>query len=112
MGWERRARGGWYYTRSKRKNGRVVREYFGCGGTAQLLAMLDEADREERSVERAEREQERAVPLATEEALSALGAELDGLVRATLIAAGYHEHRGQWRRSRSDGANTDRSPDA
>lgn len=101
MGWERRKRGGLYYTRSKRVGGRVVREYVGCGATAQAIATLDAMDREEREVARARRDHERAGPLAVEGALGALSASLDALVGSTLEAHGYHARKGQWRRRRN-----------
>jgi hypothetical protein len=36
--WERRERGSLYYTRSRRKDGRVVREYFGGGVLDEITA--------------------------------------------------------------------------
>jgi hypothetical protein len=41
MGWERRGRGSWYYTRSKKVRGRVVREYVGGGLLGQSAALSD-----------------------------------------------------------------------
>ena len=46
--WERRERGGLYYTRSRKENGRVVREYV-CGGVlGEIAAIEDEYQRRRR----------------------------------------------------------------
>jgi hypothetical protein len=42
--WERRARGGLYYTRSRKEAGRVVREYI-CGGVLGEVAALHDSNR-------------------------------------------------------------------
>lgn len=94
MAWERRKRGSWYYTRSRRVGGRVVRDYLGCGLLGQLAA---ENDEEARQVRREEREG----PLAVEAALATLSPALDALLVSTLEGAGYHRHKGEWRRRRS-----------
>jgi hypothetical protein len=41
MGWERRTRGGLYYTRSRKVAGRVVREYVGGGLLGRFAALSD-----------------------------------------------------------------------
>jgi hypothetical protein len=98
MGWDKNGR---YYTRSKRVNGRVVREYVGGGRAGELVAQLDALERQKRETERecARVERERV------EALDAPLLELDELAdlvaRAALAAAGYAQHhRGEWRKAR------------
>ena len=99
--WERRERGSLYYTRSRKVNGEVVREYIGTGVLGQLAAMEDESKREQErqraAFEREERER-------LEEALTPVE-ELDEaaeiLARSVLLAGGYHRHkRGEWRKKR------------
>ena len=101
MGWEKRERGGLYYTRSKKVGGRVVREYVG-GGTLGHLAALQDAQ------ERRRREEEAALCKEERERLEALVAPVEDLCeaaeilyRAVLLSAGYRRHqRGQWRKKR------------
>jgi hypothetical protein len=101
MGWEKRDRGGLYYTRSKKVDGRVVREYVG-GGTLGHIAALQDAQ------ERQRREQEAALWKEERERLEALVAPVEDLCEATeilyraaLLSAGFRRHqRGQWRRKR------------
>ena len=51
MGWEKRERGRQlYFTRSKRLGDRVIREYLGTGGFAQLAAERDALRRLQREV--------------------------------------------------------------
>jgi len=101
MGWEQRERGGLYYTRSKKVNGRVVREYVGTGPLAELIAQKD-------ALERRRHEEEATAWAAEKERLEALEAPVvelceitEALARATLVARGYRQHkRGEWRRRR------------
>jgi hypothetical protein len=97
MAWER----GRYYTRSRRVNGRVVRQYLGRGPEAHLAAALDARRRQEREAGRlalqAEAERQRAVDLP----LRAFARLTDLLAGAALVLAGFHRHdRGPWRKSR------------
>ena len=39
--WEKRESGGLYYTRSRKVNGQVVREYVGSGALGELAALMD-----------------------------------------------------------------------
>ena len=98
MGWDKDGR---YYTRSRRVNGRVVREHFGGGVIGELAAQVD-------ALARAAREAERAAARSAREAVAALDAPLadlnelaDLVARAALAAAGYAQHRrGEWRKTR------------
>jgi hypothetical protein len=100
MAWEHRERGGSYYTRSRRKDGRVVREYVGVGVLGEIAALEDEYERRRQEEEAAywkeelERLEELSVPVLE------LSEAAEILVRAHLIACGYHRHKGEWRRAR------------
>jgi hypothetical protein len=101
MGWETRRGQGRYYTRSRKVNGRVIREYVGTGLVAELAAEQDAEVRAQRLAAR-ERLQHEATRWASAAApLNELSQVLDGLTAAALIAAGYHRHhRGAWRKRR------------
>lgn len=100
MSWETRERGGRYYTRSRRVNGRIEREYIGTGYVAELAAQLDELDRERREWERIEQRLARDEAQEREAPIKALHEDIELLTRGVLLAAGYHRHHGQWRRKR------------
>jgi len=107
MAWEKRKRGGAYYTRSRKVNGRVVREYVGGGALGELAALIDAQERQRREEEAAawQEERERLEELAglVDEFCEAV----ETVARATLLAAGFRQHnRGEWRRRRDRGTNT------
>ena len=96
MGWEK----GRYYTRSRKVNGRVVREYVGRGPVAELVAQMDTLERQQREVERAAWLVKRAELDALDAGVATLIDLTDLAAAAALLAAGYHKHKGQWRRKR------------
>ncbi len=100
MGWETRGEHGPYYTRSRREGGRVVREYVGTGEVAEALAHADETIRKSR---RAKAECERE-DLERARQTARTGEDVDAaaeiLARAEMVAAGWHRHKGEWRRRR------------
>ena len=99
--WERRERGGSYYTRSRKVHGRVIREYVGGGILGQLAARMDAEERRRREEEAAawRKEQERIEALAAP--VEELSEYAEALARAALLAAGYYRHnRGDWRKRR------------
>jgi hypothetical protein len=98
MGWER----GRYYTRSRKVNGRVVREYVGSGELAALAAQVDALERQRKEIGRAAFQAERTDLQALDGALDELNDAADLLAHAALAAAGFHQHkRGEWRKQRA-----------
>jgi hypothetical protein len=97
MAWERRGSNLYYY-QSKRVDGRVRKKYVGAGELAQTIAHADETIRQSRAAQseraRVELEEARTIASAGEELCEAA----DILAVAQLVAAGYHRHKGQWRR--------------
>jgi len=107
MAWEKRKRGGAYYTRSRKVDGRMVREYVGAGIRGEIAARMDAKERQRREEEAAawREEQERLEELAG--LVDELCEAVETVARATLLAAGFRQHkRGEWRRRRERGTNT------
>ena len=102
MGWETRGHRGHYYTRSRRIDGRVVREYIGCGRKGELAAIADTERRAQREAERAAIRAERERVQAIDAELAALHQIVDQLTRSALLAAGFERHKRQWRHRRDD----------
>jgi hypothetical protein len=102
MSWEVRGRCR-YYTRSRKVNGRIIREYVGKGPEAELAAALDAERRRQRQALREERNAERRRWEAVSGALRPLTQVSQLLFRAALLAAGFHQHeRGAWRKRHND----------
>ena len=98
MGWEKRGRGGRYYTRSRRVNGRVVREYVGAGKVGELAAQLDAIDREHRLHLAELKKQRREENSESDNLLKALEHITNSIGHGAMLLAGYHQHnRGNWR---------------
>lgn len=96
MGWER----GKYYTRSRRVNGQVVREYYGCGLLGEMASLVDEMDREDREWEQECWQTEQALLQEFDDALDSIDRVVDAVTRAAFLSNGYHFHRGEWRLKR------------
>ena len=99
--WERRERGGLYYTRSKKVNGKVVREYLGGGALGEIAARMDALERRQREEEAAAWKEEREQMEALEAPVEELSEAAELLAKAALLASGYHQYkRGEWRKKR------------
>jgi hypothetical protein len=103
MAWELRS-GNEYFYRSRRKpGGRVTKEYFGNGMAAEIEArrMKDRAEQKRRD-ERAIMDFCLQVGPA-DQLLEVLDHKCRLLLEATLVAAGYHKRRSEWRRKGCQG---------
>lgn len=99
MSWEVRQNGKRYYTRSRRLNGRVLREYIGGGTLGELAELLDIEEREERR-SRAEAIRDAKLRLdRLDERLMRFETLADQVGRGLLLEAGYYQHhRHEWRK--------------
>ena len=105
MGWEKKGNNSYYY-RKRREGKRVISEYVGAGPVAEMIALLDEEERQQREFER---QQWRAERVADQELVK----EIDGAVdlvrqvaRLACIASGAHQHKRQWRYAANTTRNT------
>lgn len=94
---------GAYYYRCRRVGGRRTWDYLGKGPEARLAAALV-AERQRRGqLERQLRLEAQQSWAAASQPLLELISLTELLVRATLLASGYHQHcRGEWRRRRHE----------
>ena len=96
MGWQN----GYYY-RKRRQGKRIISEYVGKDYAGLLAEVQDAQARQEREAEqqrfRAQVERENAI----DEEIEAVAAKVDTLVTAVFLAAGYRQHRRQWRMKRN-----------
>ena len=97
MGWEK----GRYYTRSRKVDGRVVREYIGGGEVGALVAQMDAIERQRREFERECWHLEKQEIKAFDASVAKVCQMADIIAKAAMVAAGFHRHRGEWRRRRA-----------
>ena len=101
MGWEsRKGTSKTYFTRSKRDDGRIVREYFGNGPLGQKAAKEWEESRQLRQEERDRDAANMLVWQAAECATEEYCHFVELVLQATMAENGYHYHRGEWRKRR------------
>lgn len=107
MPWEYRYGRARYYTRSRRIDGVLTREYLGSGPLAEAAAQADAEARHALTTQRQARASGHALDRALDRQLDDLCHITDDLVRLALTAAGYHQHaRGQWRKTRASTTTT------
>jgi len=96
MSWEQRKQRGRYYYRTRRRNGKIIREYYGNGPAAEKAAAEDARA----GVEREAWRQTKLEVANVESAVSVFVQRCEELLEATMLAAGLHNHKGEWRKRR------------
>jgi hypothetical protein len=99
MGWKT-INGRRYFYKSEREGGRVKTTYYGAGEAGLLFSTLDAETRAEREAVRKERKQEKEESDAEDRAVAGWFDDVQAVADAAMIAAGFHKHKGQWRRKR------------
>jgi hypothetical protein len=101
MGFETRNGKGHYYTRSRRRGGRIVREYLGAGDYGEYFAALDARARAEAAERAADSWMEVDELVELDKLVAAYAQVAEVAAREALAAAGYRQHqRGEWRKTR------------
>lgn len=106
MAWEQRG-GGRYYYKKRRLGQRVISEYLGQGQRALAQAEMVLQARHDRVSRRQQFQQFIHEQKAIDQALKAPRQILQIAIEAGLRAAGFHCHRGVWRRRRQTGFQAD-----
>jgi hypothetical protein len=99
MGWKR-INGHDYYYRSVRSGERVASEYVGGGEAANLIARIEAIEREQEEARRHSERAERDRIVEQECKLTEWFDGIEAVADLAMEAAGYHRHKGQWRRRR------------
>ena len=97
MAWDH---GGRYYTRSHKVNGRVVREYIGGGEKGEIAAQIDAYTQKQRKLAQERWHDEKADLVAFDRQIEAFYDLGEVIAAAAMTMAGFHQHRGHWRRRR------------
>jgi hypothetical protein len=97
MAWENR-NGRRYYYRKRRAGKRVVSEYVGTGLAGEIAEIFDEEVRCETEYERRELRKQKTRFKEIDIQAGEVEDYTRTVTRACLLLAGYHTHKGQWRR--------------
>ncbi len=99
MAWEQRGIHSYYY-RKEREGSRVRSVYVGGGEKGALIAQLETMMRDESEASRDVRRRELAKLERQDAPIETACRMIDAILEATLIVAGFHTHKRQWRRRR------------
>lgn len=99
MPWELRS-GRAYFYRLVRRDGRLVRRYVGRGPQAEASAAEEADERRRRMADQELWKNRQAMLRDADRFVAEFSAGVKLLTQASLLAAGYHQHRGTWRKKR------------
>jgi len=99
MGWERRGNYSYYY-RKMRTAGRVRSVYVGQGEIALLTAQLDALHRKQNEALQVKERKEQQAFDSLDQSIDNLAQLTSTLTEAVLVAAGFHQHKRQWRKQK------------
>ena len=100
MAWEYRGNRLYYYHK-KRMGQRVVSEYVGTGLAGEIAEIFDGENRREAEHKRRELRKQLASAQAIDSQVSQVDKYTRTIAQACLLLAGYHAHKGQWRKLRN-----------
>lgn len=100
MGWEQRGNHSYYY-RKERDGSRVKSVYVGRGEIARLDAAFTAMRQQDRTIAKANDRAKLATFNQLDADIDALSHLTSSVTQVALIAAGFHEHRRQWRKRRA-----------
>jgi hypothetical protein len=101
MGWEQRG-GRSYYYRKVREGDRVRSKYVGSGILAQICAGNDKDEQRDRKAKCAVHLATRQAEAEIDRQLAVAETALAAMTHAALSTAGYHKHKGEWRKKRRE----------
>jgi hypothetical protein len=101
MSWDKKARGGRYYYRCKRVDGRPIKVYVGKGPEAEQAARSDTLLNHQKEVVRQAYRDEVIQLAIADQALKDFGTFMTLLSQSFMLIAGHHSHHGEWRRRRA-----------
>ena len=99
MGWERRGNNSYYY-KKEREGSRVKSVYVGRGEMAHMISKLEASSAEVEKLLRVKKSIEAHESERVEAALDRAVELVQLFTEASLLIAGFHTHRRQWRRRR------------
>lgn len=99
MGWEYRGNRKYYY-RKRRVGKKVLSEYIGAGPEAEKIVQEDERVKSQRNNERLAWKRRQAEIRTIDDALDSIERLTRTIINSHLLLAGYHTHRGEWRKKR------------
>jgi hypothetical protein len=90
--------GNYYYYKKERDGNRIVSKYYGRGELANLVAQMDEIDREEKEIKTLENLRFKQETQAIDREIDLYESEVADLIAKTLLSLGFYKTKSrEWR---------------